>query len=85
MAFSEEVQVTRTDFDQVSLSAILSEVFILANLHCDQISGKFLSKVGGSLGLWLGVGALQASLLIVQYVPTIFNSILARMKQSLRI
>ena len=60
-------------------------IFILANLHCDQISGKFLSKVGGSLGLWLGMGALQASLLIIQYASIIFNCIMARMKRSLQI
>ena len=38
------------------------------------------SKVGGSLGLWLGLGGLQASELIVKYAIFISKNLRTRMR-----
>ena len=84
MAFSQDVHITRTHFVQTSLTTILSEVSAISihiNYHQNQNDMIVIfPKVGGSLGLWLGVGALQASELLVQYLLLIFNSILTRIQ-----
>ena len=87
MAFSQDVHITRTHFVQTSLTTILSEVWVYSYfINCHKIRNDIIMifpEVGGSLGLWLGVGALQASELLVQYLLLILNSILTRIQDQL--
>ena len=41
----------------------------------DFVQTTVLSQVSGSLGLWLGLGALQASDIVIQHTVMLFNSI----------
>ena len=59
IVFSQSVLVTKTDFVKPSLSSLLSGVggfFFGATISIF----KSENQVGGSMGLWLGLGILQA-------------------------
>ena len=59
--FLPEMTVTITDFVKPTISSMLSEVFF----HPIKINSL---KVGGSMGLWLGLGVVQAIQLFSRYL-----------------
>ena len=66
ITFSSTVRVTTTDLVKPTLSRFLSEV----GLKYTKVVTKFKSKllqVGGSMGLWLGLGAVQVFQLSVKF------------------
>ena len=54
--FSSKVKVTKTDLEKPTLSSFLSEVKLKT---CVFAIFSFFLQVGGSAGLWLGLGAVQ--------------------------
>ena len=44
----------------------------------DFVQTTVLSQVSGSLGLWLGLGALQASDIVIQHTVMLFNGSIRR-------
>ena len=68
--------VTTTDFVKPTLSSMLSEVTFLYMLYIiysfsTRPCSKF--KVGGSMGLWLGLGVIQAIQLFAKYLLPFFR------------
>ena len=61
IAFSSKVKLTKTDLVKPTLSSFLSEVRLKKIVM--KIKTQF--QVGGSLGLWLGLGAVQVFQLAV--------------------
>ena len=56
--FSSKVKVTKTDLEKPTLSSFLSEVKLKTSVTFFAIF-SFSLQVGGSAGLWLGLGAVQ--------------------------
>ena len=60
----QTLQVTRTDMMRPSVSSFLSEV---KNFFCKNFD-FCQKKVGGSVGLWLGLGVLQAAEILTNFL-----------------
>ena len=60
----QTLQVTRTDMMRPSVSSFLSEV---KNFFCKSFD-FCRKKVGGSVGLWLGLGVLQAAEILTNFL-----------------
>ena len=63
IGFSPKVKITKTDLVTPTLSSFLSEVG-LKNITLPKTKHKY--QVGGSMGLWLGLGAVQVFQLAVK-------------------
>ena len=59
LLFSSNVQVSRTDFVKPTLTRLKlkSNLYFINNFN---ILTSLLAEVGGSMGLWLGLGVVQA-------------------------
>ena len=66
--FLPEMTVTITDFVKPTISSMLSEVAYNYNQNQLYIVIGFIVKVGGSMGLWLGLGVVQAIQLFATYL-----------------
>ena len=74
--FVPEMIVTTTDFVKPTLSSMLSEVTIFyITYYIYNFSTRLCSKfkVGGSMGLWLGLGVIQAIQLFAKYLVPFFR------------
>ena len=67
IAFSSKVRVTTTDLVKPTLSSFLSEVGLKFMKFVTKTKRK-LHQVGGSMGLWLGLGAVQVFQLLVDFL-----------------
>ena len=61
-----EITVTITDFVKPTISSMLSEVTTYFIFLKTELSKSI--KVGGSMGLWLGLGVVQAIQLFSKYI-----------------
>ena len=68
ISFIPEMTVTITDFVKPTISSMLSEVAYNYNQNQLYIVIGFIVKVGGSMGLWLGLGVVQAIQLFATYL-----------------
>ena len=78
--FFQRVQVSTTDFVETSVSAFLAEVICstrgLISYLCKyllEISIKIIFKVGGLMGLWLGLGVVQALQVLANTLSPLFR------------
>ena len=67
ITFSSKVKITTTDFVKPTLSSFLSEVRLKYMKVVTKAKRK-LPQVGGSMGLWLGLGAVQVFQLLVDFL-----------------
>ena len=65
IGFSPKVKITKTDLVTPTLSSFLSEVG-LKNITLPIAQNETKLQVGGSMGLWLGLGAVQVFQLAVK-------------------
>ena len=78
--FFQRVQVSTTDFVETSLSAFLAEVICstrdLISYLCKYLLEMFIKiifKVGGLMGLWLGLGVVQALQVLANTISPLFG------------